>query len=78
MKEMSKALVITKKSVHSVMNERMLLSQLKHTFLINMNYAFQDRENLYLVMDYMCGGDLRFHIGRMRRFNEEQTSNSIR
>ena len=23
----------------------------------------------------MCGGDLRFHIGRMRRFNEEQTSN---
>ncbi|CAD8119862.1 unnamed protein product [Paramecium sonneborni] len=73
MKEMSKALVITKKSVHSVMNERMLLSQLKHTFLINMYYAFQDRENLYLVMDYMCGGDLRFHIGRMRRFNEEQT-----
>ncbi|CAD8118441.1 unnamed protein product [Paramecium sonneborni] len=73
MKEMSKALVITKKSVNSVMNERMLLSQLKHTFLINMYYAFQDRENLYLVMDYMCGGDLRFHIGRMRRFNEEQT-----
>lgn len=71
MKEMSKALVITKKSVNSVMNERMLLSQLKHTFLINMYYAFQDRENLYLVMDYMCGGDLRFHIGRMRRFNEE-------
>ncbi|CAD8182611.1 unnamed protein product [Paramecium octaurelia] len=73
MKEMSKALVITKKSVNSVMNERMLLSQLKHTFLINMYYAFQDRENLYLVMDYMRGGDLRFHIGRMRRFNEEQT-----
>lgn len=25
-------------------------------------------------MDYMKGGDLRYHIGRMRRFNEEQTS----
>ena len=30
MKEMSKALVITKKSVNSVMNERTLLSTLKH------------------------------------------------
>ncbi|CAD8096952.1 unnamed protein product [Paramecium sonneborni] len=73
MKEMSKALIITKKSVNSVMNERILLSQLKHPFLVNMNYAYQDRETLYLIMDYMSGGDLRFHIGRMRKFNEEQT-----
>ncbi|CAD8096408.1 unnamed protein product [Paramecium sonneborni] len=73
MKEMSKALIITKKSVNSVMNERILLSELKHPFLVNMNYAYQDRETLYLIMDYMSGGDLRYHIGRMRRFNEEQT-----
>lgn len=38
-----------------------------------MNYAFQDRENLYLVCDLMNGGDLRYHIGRQKRFNEEQT-----
>ncbi len=38
-----------------------------------MVYAFQDRENLYLVMDLMTGGDLRYHIGRQRRFNEIQT-----
>ncbi|CAK59082.1 unnamed protein product (macronuclear) [Paramecium tetraurelia] len=73
MKEMSKALIITKKSVNSVMNERILLSELKHPFLVNMNYAYQDKETLYLIMDYMSGGDLRYHIGRMRRFNEEQT-----
>lgn len=39
-----------------------------------MIYAFQDRENLYLVCDLMTGGDLRFHIGKKKRFNEEQTS----
>lgn len=39
-----------------------------------MLYAFQDRENLYLVMDLMRGGDLRYHIGRQRRFSEDQTS----
>ena len=45
-----------------------------HRFLVNMVFAFQDRDNLYLVMDLMTGGDLRYHIGRMRRFTEEQTS----
>lgn len=45
-----------------------------HNFIVNMKYAFQDRENLYLVMDLLAGGDLRFHICCFRRFNEEQTS----
>ena len=40
LKEMSKALVISKKSVNSVMNERFLLAELKHEFLINMFCAF--------------------------------------
>lgn len=39
-----------------------------------MDYAFQDRENLYLVCDLMTGGDLRYHIGKQKKFNEEQTS----
>lgn len=40
-------------------------------FLVNMHTAFQDRESLYLVMDLMIGGDLRFHICKNRKFNEE-------
>lgn len=56
------------------MNERDLLSKIKHPFMINMVCAFQDRDNLCLVMDLMTGGDLRYHIGRNKRFSEEQTS----
>ncbi|CAD8203263.1 unnamed protein product [Paramecium pentaurelia] len=73
LKVMSKPKIIQKKSVQSVMNEKTLLSGLKHNFLINMQYSFQDREYLYLVMDLLSGGDLRYHIGRHRKFNEEQT-----
>jgi protein kinase A len=43
MKLMSKAKVISKKSVASVMNERKFLAKLSHPFLVNMVYAFQDR-----------------------------------
>jgi serine/threonine protein kinase len=73
MKEMLKCRIISKRSVTSVMNERKLLSSLKHPFLVNMHYAFQDRENLYLVMDLLNGGDLRYHISKHRKFTEEQT-----
>ena len=71
MKEMSKAKIINRRSVSSVMNERMLLGQLKHRFLVNMHYAFQDKENLYLVMDLMPGGDLRYQLCQ-NDFSEEQ------
>jgi len=40
-----------------------------------MQYSFQDYENLYLVMDLLTGGDLRFHVSRNKKFSEEQTSN---
>lgn len=69
---MLKTKIIDKKSVDSVMNEVYLLSRVRHPFLVNMAYAFQDRENLYLVMDYLNGGDLRYHIGKCRRFTELQ------
>jgi serine/threonine protein kinase len=42
-----------------------------------MHYAFQDKENLYLVMDYLSGGDLRYHICKHKKFDEEQASKYI-
>ena len=73
MKEMSKARILSKKSVNSVINERKLLQNLKDSFIVNMQYAFQDSENLYLVMDLMPGGDFRYHLSRHKDFTEEQT-----
>lgn len=36
-----------------------ILSKLRNPFIANMAFAFNDRENLYLGMDYLQGGDLR-------------------
>jgi serum/glucocorticoid-regulated kinase 2 len=74
---MSKVKVYEKNSVASIINERKLLAQLRHPFIINMHYAFEDRENLYITMDYLSGGDLRYHICKQRKFDEEQTSISL-
>ena len=72
LKEMSKAKIIDKKSELSIKYERDLLSRIKHPFIINMNYAFQDDDYLYLVMDLLTGGDLRYHISKNKIFSESQ------
>ena len=61
--------------MQSIINEQKLLLNLSSPFLVNMHYAFQDRETLYLVLDLMEGGDLRHHIGT-RDFTEVQASNT--
>ena len=70
---MSKLKVLDKKSEKSIKSERDFLSKLNNPFIVNMHYAFQDADNLYLVMDLLSGGDLRFHISRHKKFTEEQT-----
>lgn len=73
MKQMQKVKIVSKRSVTSVMNERDLLVRLKHPFLVNMVSSFQDREHLYLVMDYCNRGDMRYHLGNHRVFNEGES-----
>ena len=73
MKEMSKVKIIDKNSILSIKKERELLSKIYHPFIINMYYSFQDRHNLYIIMDYLKGGDLRFNMSKNKGFNEEQT-----
>ena len=73
MKEMSKKKIIDKRSESSIKAERDLLSKMFHPFIVNMHYAFQDSDNLYLVMDYLTGGDFRYHLCLHGTFNEEQS-----
>ena len=70
---MFKVKVIDRRSEVSIMSERNLLSNLKHPFIVNMHFAFQDFSKLYLVMDLLSGGDLRYHIAKKKTFTEQET-----
>ena len=67
--------MIDKNSINAIKYERELLSKLSHSLIINMHYAFQDYDNLYLILDLLTGGDLRYQISRHPRqyFSEKQT-----
>ena len=70
---MSKVKIIDRRSEFSIFNEKELLSKMNHPFIVNMYFSFQDFSNLYLVLDYLTGGDLRYHISIHQRFNEKET-----
>ena len=70
---MFKVKVIDRRSEFSIMSERNLLSKLKHPFIVNMHFAFQDFSRLYLVLDLLTGGDLRYHIAKKKHLpNKKQ------
>ena len=73
MKEMSKVKIIEKNCVSSVLSERDLLSKMRHPFIVNMIFSFQDEDNLYFGMDLLTGGDLRYHICKRKNFSENQS-----
>ena len=70
---MSKTKIIDRNSERSVMQERLFLSNLRNPFIVNMIFSFQDSINLYLGLELMKGGDLRYHlINYSRNFTESQ------
>ena len=70
---MSKVKIIDNQNIKNIKNERDLLSKLNHPFIVNMHFSFQNSNYLYLVMDLLTGGDLRYHLFHKRSFNEEQS-----
>ena len=61
-KEYIKEDIPSSEALHSILNERSLLSIMESPFIVNMNFAFQDKRRLYLGLDLKLGGDLRFHM----------------
>lgn len=68
----NKRLVKVKSAIDNVSEERNVLAMMKSTFVTNLKYALQDEENLYLIMDLMLGGDLKFHLINAGRFTEKR------
>lgn len=57
-KVLKKAQVVKMKQVEHTNDERRMLQRVKHAFLITLWGTFQDARNLYMVMDFVEGGEL--------------------
>mmetsp|Transcript_2361 Transcript_2361/g.3617 ORF Transcript_2361/g.3617 Transcript_2361/m.3617 type:complete len:515 (+) Transcript_2361:165-1709(+) len=70
MKALKKAEVEKRKQVDHTMAERRIMAMTTSPFVLRLRYAFQTPHKLYMVTDYCSGGELFFHLKKMRRFSE--------
>ncbi|EDO15702.1 hypothetical protein Kpol_1000p14 [Vanderwaltozyma polyspora DSM 70294] len=73
MKVISKRNVIKRKEVKHTLNERNILVHNANklcSFIVKLKFSFQTAEDLYLVTDFMSGGELFLHLQREGRFPE--------
>ena len=62
LKQMTKAKIIAEGSEMSILRERIFLAKMHSPFIVNMFLAFQNKYNLFLLMELLTGGDLRYHF----------------
>eukprot|EP00035_Acanthoeca_spectabilis_P034884 m.31367 g.31367 ORF g.31367 m.31367 type:complete len:520 (-) comp6924_c0_seq1:1863-3422(-) len=73
MKILRKADMLEKDQVAHVKAERDILVEADCTWVVRMHYSFQDASNLYLVMEFLAGGDMMTMLIRFDTFDEETT-----
>jgi serine/threonine protein kinase len=59
------------KQVEHIKAEKAILSMITHPFSVNLYATFQHEEYLYMVMEYVIGGELFSQLRKVGRFNNE-------
>jgi p70 ribosomal S6 kinase len=72
MKVMRKDTIIKNNHVDYMKAERDILTKVVHPFIVPLRYSFQTKTKLYLVLDFINGGHLFYHLYRQRIFSEDQ------
>jgi serine/threonine protein kinase len=62
MKVLNKSQIKLKKQEENTKNERDLMVKLNNPFILTIKFAFQDESKLYIVSEFLQGGDLFYHL----------------
>ncbi|CAI7602378.1 unnamed protein product [Penicillium glandicola] len=68
MKVLKKAQVVKMKQIEHTNDERRMLNRVRHPFLVTLWGTWQDSRNLYMVMDFVEGGELFSLLRKSQRF----------
>merc|ERR1719262_695964 len=71
LKIMKKQQVIKRKQATHVMSERELLGKIEHPFTVKLEMTFQDNAHLYMLMEFVNGGELFNLIRRKKRLGND-------
>ncbi|KAG7665221.1 uncharacterized protein J8A68_001277 [[Candida] subhashii] len=64
---------IHEKNYTRTLNEKEILSKVNHTNIVKLYYTFQDNDKVYLILEYLQGGEL-FHHLELEKFMTEKNA----
>jgi serine/threonine protein kinase len=73
MKVMSKRLLAEYEQVEQTLTEKAVLIETRHPFLVGAHFTFQTDSQIYLVLDYVPGGELFSRLKEEHQFSERRT-----
>ena len=72
MKVLKKSVIAAKGQIEHTKSEREILCAMHHPFIVQLRFAFQSKEKLYIVTDYYNSGNLFFHLKKSGKFPVER------
>lgn len=73
MKTLRKAALVKRNQLAHTSTERTILQNISCPFLVHLVFAFQTQDKLYMVLDYMAGGELFFWLKKDKKFSESRS-----
>lgn len=81
-KQLKKALLIINENSNEIhelnyqrtLNEKNILEMVSHPNIVKLYYAFQDHNKVYLILEYLDGGELFHHLAQERFMSEQASS----
>ena len=71
LKMLKKSEIIRLKQVEHIKAEKSILSRICHPFIVNLFAHFQDERYLYMLMEYVIGGELFSQLRKVGRFSND-------
>ncbi|OBA21603.1 kinase-like protein [Metschnikowia bicuspidata var. bicuspidata NRRL YB-4993] len=80
-KQLKKALLVInetnevhQKNYERTINEKAILEKVNHPNVVKLYYAFQDNNKVYLILEYLDGGEIFHHLAQQRYLSEKDAS----
>jgi len=77
LKILKKHEIVRQQQVEHVLSERSILESVAHPYIIRLHSTYQDPYYIYMLMDYVAGGDFFSHLRAARRFPPETAKHYI-